>query len=280
VVLGRAGGENFPVALRVLPGALRSDLTAIYGYARLVDQIGDGYSGDRLGALDWLDAEVDAALGLATRAGPAGVHPLVAAAVATVAAHAVDPQALRDLVAANRQDQVVSTYATFDDLLAYCRMSANPVGRLVLGVFDAVTPERVAWSDAVCSGLQLAEHCQDVAEDAGAGRVYLPVEDLERFRVDPAALGATGPASPGLRALTAFEVWRARRLLAEGTPLIGSLRGWARVAVAGFVAGGRGALDAIADAGFDPLAGAPRPSRRRIAQHALAELSARAGRAA
>ena len=287
-VLGRVAGENFPVALRVLPAALRRDLMAIYGYARFVDQIGDSFTGDRPAALDWVESELDAALGLADH-GAAALHPLVARVAATVAAHDVDPQPLRDLVAANRQDQFISTYATFDDLLGYCRLSANPVGRLVLGVFDAASPERVEWSDAVCSGLQLAEHCQDVAEDAGAGRVYLPLEDLERFGVDPATLrpaATTSPdiwramvATPALRALMAFEVSRARRMLGQGTPLIRSLHGWARVAVAGFVAGGRSALDAIADAGFDPLSGAPRPSRSRVARHALAALSARTGRA-
>ena len=287
-MLARATSENFPVALRVLPRSVRADLLAIYGYARLVDQIGDSYRGDRLAALDRLATDLEIALSVCparadpprARSTPDGaVHPVVTQVVATLATHSVDPQPLRDLLEANRQDQLTSSYATFDDLLGYCQLSANPVGRLVLGVFDAVTPEHVAWSDAVCSGLQLAEHCQDVVEDARAGRVYLPVEDLERFAVDPAALRATGTAGPALRALMAFEVSRARRLLEEGTPLIRSLRGWARVAVTGFVAGGRGALDAIADAGFDPLGGAPAPSSLRVARHAIATLSARAGRA-
>jgi phytoene/squalene synthetase len=166
----------------------------------------------------------------------------------------------------------VASYDTFDDLVDYCRLSADPVGRLVLAAFQATTAERVAWSDSICTGLQLAEHWQDVAEDAAAGRVYLPAEDLERFGVDPAQLSSGPPATPELRALMAFESARARRLLDTGLPLVASLSGRARLAVAGFWAGGRGALDALARAGFDPLAGSPRPRRRDVGLHLLAAL--------
>ncbi|HLI23793.1 MAG TPA: squalene/phytoene synthase family protein, partial [Acidimicrobiales bacterium] len=187
---------------------------------------------------------------------------------------------LHDLIAANRMDQQVATYPTYGALLEYCRLSANPVGRLVLGVFGAATPERTALSDSVCSGLQLAEHWQDVAEDAAAGRVYIPVEDMERFGV--AVSDLTGPTSgPGgarLRALLAFEATRARRLLDAGDTLVRSLGGWARVAVAGYVAGGRAALDALAAAGFDPRPGTPRPRPARTAAHAASLLWGRRGR--
>ncbi len=267
-VAGRAGQENFPVALRLLPRARRQDLMSIYGFARLVDQIGDAYPGDRLAALDWLDGQLDAALA-GVEPAPA-LHRLVAAAAAVVAAHGLDPQPLRDLVAANRQDQLVKQYATFEDLTRYCRLSANPVGRLVLGIFGAATPERVAWSDDVCTGLQLAEHWQDVAEDAAAGRVYLPAQDRQRFGVEVSDLLAC-PAPCVARALLAFEVARARTFLAAGTPLVSSLRGPARLAVAGFVAGGLAALDGVAAAGF---AGPSRPAPRRVAVHAVAVLRA------
>ena len=270
-ILGRAGEENFPVALRALPLALRTDLLAVYGYARLVDHLGDVHPGDRITALDWVDAELTIALE-DERAHPlVGAHPLVAAVATTVVARRIDAQPLRDLIAANRQDQVVTGYATFTDLLAYCRLSANPVGRLVLGVFGAATPERERWSDSVCTALQLAEHWQDVGEDAGAGRIYLPADDMDRFGIGPADIGSP-PARAALRGLMAFEVARARRLLDDGAPLVASLRGWPRLAVAGFVAGGYAALDAVADAGFDPLGGPPRPTRRGIAGHAAAVL--------
>ena len=120
----------------------------------------------------------------------------------------MDPQPLFDLIEANRRDQQVSSYQTFEDLLDYCRLSANPVGRLVLGALGFEGADRFAFSDSICTGLQLTEHWQDVSEDARAGRVYLPNEDLQRFGVDAALLGG-GPASPELRALMVFEVARA-----------------------------------------------------------------------
>ena len=261
-ILARAAGENFRVASRLLPAATREHLLALYGYARLVDQLGDAYTGDRLAALEGVATQVERAW---ADPGAAGLNPLVARAVGAARRVRGDAEPLLDLVRANVADQTVHRYETFADLLGYCRLSANPVGRLVLDALGAATPERQAWSDSICSGLQLAEHWQDVAEDATAGRVYLPAEDLRRFGVDESELTAAPPASRELRALMAFEVARARRLLDEGVPLVASLAGRPRVAVAGFVAGGHGALDAIAARGFDPLAGAPRPSRRRVA---------------
>ncbi|MGI8752430.1 MAG: squalene/phytoene synthase family protein [Acidimicrobiales bacterium] len=263
-ILGRMAGENFPVASALLGSRLRARLVALYGWARLIDQLGDDYPGDRRVALDWADAELTRALGHPT---DAALHPLVRRAALLAAEINADPELLRDLIRANRLDQTAATYATFEDLVGYCRLSANPVGRLVLAAFGAATPQRDAWSDDVCTALQIAEHCQDVAEDAAAGRIYLPAEDLERFEVDPAELGAPGPASPRLRGLICFEVARARRILTEGQPLVRSLRGRGRLAVAGFVAGGHAALDALADARFDPLGGAPHPRTRRLVAH-------------
>jgi len=249
-LLGRMAGENFPVASRLLGCRLRSRLMALYGWARLVDHLGDEYPGDRLAALDWVDAELSRALD-----DPAlGVHPLVGRAAAVVQDVGADPELLRDLIRANRIDQdTTTTYRSFEDLLGYCRWSANPVGRLVLAVFSASDPPRLAWSDSVCTALQIIEHCYDVAEDAAAGRVYLPAEDLARFGVEATDLA---PAGPEIRALIAFQSARARRILADGEPLVASLAGRARIAVAGFVAGGHAALDALGGAGFDPVAAA------------------------
>ena len=155
----------------------------------------------------------------------------------------------------------MSSYATWEDLRSYCALSADPVGELVLEVFGLATPARVALSDSICTGLQLTEHCQDVAEDHAAGRVYLPLEDLGRFGCEVQELGASHASGP-LRGVIAFEVQRARRLLDAGLPLLRELRGRPRLGVAGFVAGGRAALDAIEAAGYDVLAGAPRAGRR------------------
>ncbi len=252
-VLAHAGSENFPVAMRLLPKADRAGLLAIYGFARLTDDLGDEWPGDRLAALDWLESELDDAM--AARAG----HPAVVAAADMVRGLGISDRPLRDLIQANRQDQIVHRYGSFDELEAYCRLSANPVGRLVLAVFAATTPSHEQWSDAICTGLQLAEHWQDVAEDAAAGRIYLPADDMDRFGVDAADLLGSS-ASPQLRALMAFEVARARAWLEAGTPLVGSLSGRPRLAVAGFVAGGQAALDAIAKADFEVLSATRRPT--------------------
>ncbi len=193
----------------------------------------------------------------------------VVRALATVVGECAIPQeAFADLIRANRQDQVVSRYPAFSDLAGYCRLSANPVGRIVLHVFGAATPERMVLSDRVCTALQLAEHWQDVAEDFRAGRIYLPAEDMERFGVADSDLAAPS-AGPQLRALMAFEVERASQLLDEGAPLVGNLRGYARVAVAGYVAGGRAALAAITEAGHDVLRATHKPRRGRLAREML-----------
>jgi squalene synthase HpnC len=262
-ILGRAGGENFTVASRLLPAAARSHLLAIYGYARLVDQLGDDYRGDRMAALDWLSGQVDRA---EADPGDRSLHPIVARIGVTIRQTGAGAEPLRNLIEANRQDQLVRRWQSFDDLVGYCRLSADPVGRLVLAAFGAADPQRIAWSDRICTALQLAEHWQDVAEDAAVGRVYVPAEDLERFEVTPDELRSP-PAGPRLRALMAFEVARARRVMAEGEPLVGSLRGRTRFAVAGFVAGGRAALDAVADSGFDPFCPSLSPRPRRVAVH-------------
>ncbi len=239
LLAGQAAGENFPVALRLLPARRRQHLMAVYGFARTVDDIGDEAPPEqRLRLLEELEADLDrlyarygsnnAGSGGDDSSGGDGEEPrsrVVRALAPTVADCAIPMQPFLDLIAANRQDQVVSRYPTFQDLLGYCRLSANPVGRIVLQVFDSFSQQRAELSDSVCTALQLAE----------------------------------------LRALIAFETGRAKALLDAGAPLIGMLRGSARVAVAGYVAGGRAALAAIAAADHDVLRATPRPRKRRLA---------------
>ena len=262
-VLERAGGENFSVASVVLGRKLRARLMGIYGFARLVDQLGDAVEGDRLGHLDWLEAEVDRVY-----VGGVPQHPLMQQLAPVVRDCNLPRGPFLRLIEANRRDQETVDYRTFSDLCAYCDLSANPVGELVLHVFGAATEERIRLSDRVCTALQLVEHWQDVGEDYRAGRIYLPGEDRARFGVGPAELGAatTGPA---LSRLLAFEVERARALLDEGAPLVGTLRGRARLAVAGYVGGGRASLAAIEAAGYDVLAGPPKASGRALALASL-----------
>ena len=268
-LMARSRTENFTVASRLLPRPVRQHLLAFYAYARLVDEIGDSYSGDRLAALDEFQRQVEKAL---PEPGQPDTAPAIAGAVRSVRELDVEPTPLFDLIAANRHDQSVHSYQTFDDLLGYCALSANPVGRLVLAAFGSAGPQRLGWSDSICTGLQLAEHWQDAEEDARAGRVYIPQEDLDRFAVDTSELTGPPPASRELRALMVFQVARARRVLDDGKPLIRSLTGPSRWAVAGFWAGGHSALDAIAGRGFDVLGGAPRPSRTRTVALALQAL--------
>ena len=278
----QASGENFPVALRLLPARYRQRLAAVYGFARAVDDMGDeAPPGERARLLDELEADLGRLyqfqdVSLRNGAGPApdGTGPgqprigVIRALAPAVAECAIPQRPFTDLIQANRQDQVVTRYRTFDELAGYCELSANPVGRVVLHVFGAATPDRILLSDRVCTALQLAEHWQDVAEDFQAGRIYLPGEDMDRFGCQEADLAA-GRAGLQLKELLAFEVRRARSLLDEGAPLVGNLHGAARVAVAGYVAGGRAALAAIAAAGYDVLQATPRPRRSRIAQEAL-----------
>lgn len=271
-VLDKAARENFPVAPVFLPRAWRQDLMAVYGFARLVDDIGDGdladggrpdavrlgldpeAAGDRIAMLDAFEADLRRVFD----GTPA--HPLLVALRPTVRRHRLTPEPFLGLIAANRQDQQVARYATYDDLLAYCELSANPVGRLVLSLTGTSTPERVRRSDAVCTALQIVEHLQDVAEDLGRDRVYLPAEDMKRYSVDEADLAAPS-AGPQVRALIAFEAARARDLLDEGGPLVGSVRGRLRLLLAGFVGGGRAALKAVEGAGYDVLAGPPKATK-------------------
>jgi squalene synthase HpnC len=265
-VVANASGENFPVALRVLPRRYRRHLTNLYFFARLTDDLGDESREDgedpaqlRLRLLDELAADV-------TRIyqGTAPVSPVMQAMAETVRDCHVPAQPLLDLIQANRQDQQVTRYATFADLVRYCELSANPVGQVVLYIFGAATPERIARSDQICTALQLAEHWQDVAEDLAHGRIYLPAEDLERHGCTEADL-AQPYANAAVRELMRFETGRAARLLDEGAPLVGTLRGAARLAVAGYVAGGRAAFAAIAGQQYDVLSAQSTPAKPRMA---------------
>lgn len=260
-ILANAAHENFPVALRCLPADTRRHLLAVYGFARLADHLGDDAPGDRLRLLDDLEDDLDRVYDGAPR------HPILQRLAASVHERALPRQPFADLIEANRRDQSVKRYATYEQLLGYCALSANPVGRLVLHIFDRATPEREALSDSVCTALQLVEHCQDVAEDLRRDRVYLPAEDLARYGCAEADLWAPR-ASPALRAAIDFQVNRVRRLLGEGRELLARLDGWSWLAVLGFVAGGQAAADACERVAFDVLSGAPRTRRRDVLRYA------------
>jgi squalene synthase HpnC len=253
--LDRVGQENFSVAARLLPPSFRRHLLAVYVFARMVDDIGDEATGNRITLLDKVSRDLDHIY-----TGHEPRHGMLSELAVTIRACHIPREPLDALVAANRQDQFVHRYATYADLLGYCELSANPVGQLVLHVFGVATPDRIALSDKVCTALQVLEHCQDVAEDLARGRVYLPAEDMDRFGVSDADLKAP-VASTAVRALLAFQTQRALHLIEDGVPLVGRLSGWARLAVGGYLAGGLATAKAIADADYDVLAGTPRPNR-------------------
>jgi squalene synthase HpnC len=259
----RSAGENFPVALRILPAARRRHLMAIYGFARITDDVGDeAPPAERAGLLDELEADL---AGL--KAGKARL-PVIRALEPTICGLGVPEQLFIDIISANRQDQIVSRYETFAELAGYCRLSANPIGRMVLYVFGVFSERRAELSDRVCTALQLAEHWQDVAEDYRAGRVYLPGADLREYGVAEADLAA--PAAPAsLIRLMTFQATRAGELLDAGAPLVGTLRGTARLAVGGYVAGGRAALASIAGVGYDVLAHQAAPGKATLAAQLL-----------
>ena len=261
------------MALCLLPRRRRRDLLALYGFARLADELGDALAGDRLAALDALEAELDRACAGRAR------HPLVRRLDPLLRERGLPRDPFVRLIDANRRDQVVRRYATWEELLGYCALSASPLGELVLHVFGAATPERIALSDAICTALQVIEHCQDVAEDRARDRIYLPLEDRERCGCGEDDL-ARAPASAPLRSLLALEAGRARALLRRGEPLLAQLAGPARWAVAAFAAGGHAALDALGRAGFDPTGRPLRPRRRDLAAHAVRLLLRRRPRAA
>jgi squalene synthase HpnC len=279
----RARTENFPVASLLFPRALRPHLRAVYGFARLVDILGDEAEGDRLALLGELEREVDACY--------TGEPRQVARGRALPGRAADQPQQVADrpswpvmqqlqptirefdlprepflrLIEANRMDQRISEYETWDDLKGYCVHSADPVGRLVLGVLRlADDAELVAASDDVCTGLQLVNFLQDVPRDLALGRIYLPAEERRHFEVTV----LDRPNEP-LRSLLRFEATRARDLLDAGRILREQIGGRIGRAVGLFARGGLAALDALEEAGWDIFTRRPRPSRLRLAREAL-----------
>src|SRR5438874_470398 len=257
-VAARAAGENFPVGSVLFPRHLRPHVRALYCYARLVDELGDAYDGDRLAALDELEHE----LVLAFEGEPA--WPVLRNVQPTIREFDLPRQPFLRLIEANRIDQRVSAYETWGELKHYCVHSADPCGRLVLGVLRRLDDEElVAASDDVCTGLQLVNFLQDVPRDLELGRVYLPAEDRHSFGDPP-----LDRPNDDLRALLRFEAQRAAELLAAGELLRERIGGRLGRAVALFSRGGLAALDALDAAGWAIFSGRPRPSRARLAREA------------
>lgn len=258
-VAARASTENFPVASFLFPRALRPHLRAVYGFARLVDILGDEAEGDRLALLDDLEREVEACY----TGAPA--WPVMQQLQPTIREFDLPREPFLRLIECNRIDQRKQEYVTWDEVLWYCDHSADPVGHLVLGLLRlADEPDLVAASDDVCTGLQLVNFLQDVPRDLELGRIYIPAEDRRRFGVTV----LDRPNEP-LTKLLRFEAERARNLLEGGRVLRERIGGRIGRAVGLFARGGLAALDTLEDAGWDIFTQRPRPSRLRLAREAL-----------
>ena len=269
--LARSHYENFSVATWFLPRRLRQHFCNVYAYCRISDDLGDevGDSALSLSLLDQWEEELNACFEGAPR------HPVFVALAGTVRQFEIPRQPFADLLTAFRQDQTVTRYETFEDLLGYCRNSANPVGRLVLYVCGYRDPERQALSDATCTALQLANFWQDVSVDMEKGRIYLPLEDLRRFGVSVEDLQAERNTA-GFCEMMRFEVERARDWFARGLPLARQVDRELAIDLELFSRGGQEILNAIERQGFNVLGQRPAISRSRklalVARAALGKL--------
>ena len=267
--------ENFHVATWFLPKRLRPHFYSIYAYCRISDDLGDEV-GDPTVALALLDLwgrELDACYeGRAS-------HPVFVALAETIRACSIPKEPFADLLVAFRQDQTVARYATMDEVLGYCRYSANPVGRLVLYACGEVLPEKIAenfrLADATCSALQLANFWQDVRVDFAKDRVYLPQSDMRRFGVSDETI-ARGVTTPEFRALMRHEVDYARSLFERGLPLIGRVSRDLALDLDLFSRGGLEILRAIESRDYDVLSARPSISRRTKLALALRALGGKA----
>jgi squalene synthase HpnC len=251
--------ENFPVASALLPRRLVPAVEAIYAFARSADDLadeGDATPAQRLAALN----AYEEALQRIVR-GDEAQDPMFARLAQVIQQYALPMQPFHDLLSAFKQDVVVTRYASYEMLLDYCARSANPVGLLMLSLYGQADEQNVRDSDAICSALQIINFLQDVAIDLHKERIYLPLEDLARFGVSPAALDHPG-GSAKWRKLMEFEVKRARALMLSGAPLALRLRGRIGLELRMVVQGGLRILEAIEEVDYDVFRRRPKLGKR------------------
>jgi len=240
--------ENFAIAARLLPGRRNQDLFNIYAYCRIADDFADEESdtADAKSALDRWEYLLETSIGDAVS------DPLFTALADTIQRRRLSLKPFKDLLDAFRQDLVVKRYRSFTELNDYTKLSADPVGRMVLELYNHRNTEYFALSDKICTALQLANHWQDVIEDFFRGRIYIPVEDMERFEVTEDMI-LNKQANSSFRKLMRFEVDRARKLFFEGRKLINLVDRPLRVQLEMYWGGGMAALDAIEKVDYDVL---------------------------
>jgi len=256
--LAKSHYENFSVATWFLPRRLRQHFYNVYAYCRISDDLGDevGDPQQSLELLNQWEAELNACYAGSPK------HPVFVALAETVKQFNIPQHEFSDLLVAFRQDQTVTRFETFDDILAYCHYSANPVGHLVLYLCGYSDAERQQLSDYTCTALQLANFWQDVFVDYGKGRIYLPLEDLRRFGVTGEDV-AQRRATPQFVSMMKFEVERARDWFARGLPLVNMVNRELAIDLELFSRGGQEILNAIERQGFDVLRLRPEISKSR-----------------
>jgi squalene synthase HpnC len=269
--LARTHYENFSVATWFLPKKLRQDFFNVYAYCRISDDLGDEVD-DATASLILLD-EWQQQLDACYEGNPR--HPVFVALTETVRKFEIPEHEFSDLLIAFRQDQTVTRFETFDDVLAYCRYSANPVGHLVLYLCGYRDAERQQLSDYTCTALQLANFWQDVTVDYAKGRIYLPLEDLRHFSVSEEDL-QQNRNTPAFCEMMKFEVERAREWFQRGLPLVQKVDNAFAVDLELFTRGGQEILNAIERQGFAVLGSRPVISKPRklalVAQAAIGKL--------
>jgi squalene synthase HpnC len=264
--LARTHYENFSVASWFLPRRLRQHFFNVYAYCRISDDLGDEV-GDTAASLELLaqwERELDACYDDCPK------HPVFVALAETVRQFDIPKHEFSDLLIAFRQDQTVTRFETFNDVLAYCRYSANPVGHLVLYLCGYRDPERQQLSDFTCTALQLANFWQDVSTDYAKGRVYLPIEDLRRFNVTEDDIARSRNA-PAFCAMMKFEVERARDWFRQGLPLIAKVDRELAIDLDLFSRGGQEILNAIEKQHYAVLGNRPvisKPRKLALVAHA------------
>lgn len=269
--LARSHYENFSVASWFLPERLRQHFFNVYAYCRISDDLGDevGNAAQSLQLLDEWESELNACYNGSPR------HPVFVALAETVRRFEIPKHEFADLLSAFRQDQTVTRYETFHDVLGYCRNSANPVGHLVLYLCGYCDGERQGLSDYTCTALQLANFWQDISVDYAKGRIYLPLEDLRRFGVSEQEI-RNSQNTPSFREMMKFEVGRAREWFAQGMPLAGKVNRELAIDIELFSRGGMEILRAIERQGYAVLGRRPAISKARklglVARAALGKL--------
>lgn len=246
--------ENFSVGSRLLPARLRPHFYSIYAFSRGVDDLGDEAEGDRLALLDLWESQLDACYGGTPS------HPHFVALAETIRLFDIPAEPFKRLIEANRRDQTIVRHNTYADLLEYCTYSANPVGHLVLYLGKVREPDLHALADHTCTALQLTNFWQDVKRDNAIGRIYIPLEDLERFGISEEQI-SNGATNESFRSLMRFEVDRARQLFVDGYPLIDHLDRTLKSDLALFIRGGLSILQAIERQNYDVLSTRPTLSK-------------------